>query len=278
MADVKDIKAVFDLLQSYRKNPRIKEKIIRNKISPYSSYSATKEFLKRIRKEEILFGPKLWINSGFVVDLKKSSRRSSLELFEEYRKNPQVSYLVALTGSYSILAFKRGASILKCAICVCPSYPATKSITEIELFEKGSLQRHEYPNWNELDWDVFNLMKDPTRSFGKVGGELGVSWVTVQTHFKKILKDCRIWVSFFPKGYKFYSNAVLTFKTKYEIDLKNELEKIDRTSFLYKFDDTIALFLHYETFDDIRTFELLKKKKKIRDLHFSMPIAWHDGF
>lgn len=278
MANVKDSEAAYDLLRFYRKNVRIKERTLRNEISPYNSYSATKEMVRRIRKNEILFGPRLWINSGFVVEIQKNSRKSSLELFEKYKNDPQVTYLIALMGSYSVLAFKKGASILKSAVCVYPSYPAQKSIPEIELSEKGCFERDEYPNWDELDWKVFHSMRDPTRSFGKVGGELKVSWATVRARFQKILKDCKIWVSFFPKGYRFYSDAVLTFKTEYEIDLKNELEKIDRTSFIYKFNDTIILFLHYETFEDIKTFELLKKKKKIRDLHFSAPIAWHDRF
>ncbi|MBU7012179.1 MAG: hypothetical protein HXS46_15950 [Theionarchaea archaeon] len=279
MADVKDLRAAYDLLQLCQKNPRIKEKTIRSKVSPYSSYSATKGFLKRIRKEEILFGPKLWINSGFVVDLVKKSRKSSLELFEKYQQEPQVTYVMGLMGTFSLLAFKRGASILKYAICTIPSYPGRKSITEIELTEKGPIERDEYPRgWDELDWKVFNSMRDPTRSFGKVGGELGVSWTTAQAHYKKILKDCKIWVTFFPEGYSSYQQAILTFETDYEENLKKELEKIDRTSFLYKYNNTNILFLLYHDYRDLRKFELLKKEKKIRNLTFSTPIAWKDQF
>lgn len=278
MVNVKDLLAAYKLLQAFRKNPRIKKKFIRKEISPYNSYSATEDFLERIRKEEILFGPKLWINSGFVVDLVKSGKKSSLELYEKYMEDPQVSYLMALMGAFSLLAFRRGASILKYAVCISPTYPAEKKITEIELYEKGEIEKNKYPNWDDLDWKVFNRMRDPTRSFGKVGGELEMTWMTVRKHFQKIIKDCDIWLSFYPKGEKTYPEAILTFKTKYEANLKSELEKIDRTSFMYKFNETIILYLHYDTYKDLKTFEILKKERKMRELQFSRPIAWENRF
>jgi hypothetical protein len=185
---------------------------------------------------------------------------------------------MALMGAFSLLAFRRGASILKYAVCISPTYPAEKKITEIELHEKGEIEENKYPNWDDLDWKVFNRMRDPTRSFGKVGGELRMTWMTVRKHFQKIIKDCDIWLSFYPKGEKTYPEAILTFKTKYEANLKSELEKIDRTSFMYKFNETIILYLHYDTYKDLKTFEILKKERKMRELQFSRPIAWENRF
>lgn len=68
-----------------------------------------------------------------------------------------------------------------------------KRIPEIELTEKGILERDVYPKWDELDWEVFFKMQYPLRSFGKVAGELDVYWVTVGNRFEKILKNCDIW-------------------------------------------------------------------------------------
>lgn len=276
MVELKDSQAAYELLQLYLENPRIKKKQIREEISPYSTYIATKEFLKRIRQEGIIFGPELWINSGFVVELIKNRKKSCLDLFEKYKEDSQTTYVIALIGEYSLLCFRRGASILKNAICVIPSFPAKKRIPEIELTEKGVIERAKYPNnWDDLDWKVFNSMEnDPNRSFGIVGGELRVSWTTVQTHFKKILKESAIWVSFFPKGYNYYQQALLKFKSKYEENLIKELEMIDRSSFLYKYDDTLLLLLYYEDYKDLKKFELLKKERKISNLSFSAPIAW----
>ena len=188
----------------------------------------------------------------------------------------EVTYIIALMGAYSLLCFRRGASILENAICIIPSFPAEKRISEIELTEKGDIERAKYPNnWDDLDWQVYySMKKNPNLSFGKVGGNLGVSWTTVQTHFEKILKNADTWVSFFPKGYDYYQKALLKFKTQYEENLKLELQKIDRSSFLYKYDENMLLLLFYEDYKDLRRFEILKKEGKIKDLSFSAPIAW----
>jgi hypothetical protein len=179
-------------------------------------------------------------------------------------------------GVHSLLAFRHGASILKNAICVTPSYPGEKKISDIELAEKGEITRDEYPhNWNDLDWSVFSCMKkNPGRSYGKVGGELGVSWVTVREHLKKILNDCKVSTSFYPKGYNYYQKALLRFTTKYERNLWEELKKIDRSSFLYKYDDSILLILFYEDYNDLKIFDILKKERKIKNVELSTPIAW----
>ena len=272
---MKDSQVAYALMQRYLQDVRIKEKTIREEISPYSTYTATKDMLKRIRENILISGPELWVNSGFVVELKKNKKRSCLDLFEEYRMDKDVTYVFALMGTYSLLCFRRGASILKNALCVIPSFPAEKEISEIELTEKGDIERAKYPNWDDLDWQVYHSMRrDPNLSFGKVGGVLGVSWTTVQMHFEKILKDVDIWVSFYPKGYNYYQKAILKFNTKYEKDLVSELQKIDRSSFLYKYDENLLLYLFYEGYKDLRRFEILKKEGKIRDLSFSTPIAW----
>jgi len=273
---MKDSQIAYALMKHYLSYPRIKEKTIREEISPYSTYTATKGMLERIHQKGIIFGPELWVNSGFVVELEKNKKKSCLDLFEERKKDNDVTYVIALMGAYSLLCFRRGASILKNAVCVIPSFPAKKKISEIELTEKGIIERAKYPsNWDDLDWQVYFAMEDnPNLSFGKVGGKLGVSWTTVQIHFKKVLKDTDIWVSFFPKGYAYYQKALLKFKTKYEENLKLELQKIDRSSFLYKYDEDLLLLLYYENHEDLRRFEVLKKEGKIRDLSFLVPIAW----
>jgi hypothetical protein len=186
---------------------------------------------------------------------------------------------MALMGSYSLLAFKKGASILKSAVCVIPSYPPKKEIIDIELTEKGELKRSPYPNgWDDYDWKVYHAMRQPNRSYGKVGGEIGSCWTTVRDHFRKILKDCDIWLSFYPKGYETYQKAILTFETKYETNLKEELSKIDRSTFLFKFNEKIILHLTFTHYSELRTFEIFKKERKIKNLRFSMPITHQNIF
>jgi hypothetical protein len=123
-------------------------------------------------------------------------------------------------------------------------------------------------------------MRDASTSFGKVGGKLGVPWQTVRDHFNKIVDDCKPWIIFLPKGYDNYQQAYLMFKTDYEVGLREELQKLDRTSIIWKFNDTILLHLfldetlfklhrHYQNFFN------LKKEGIIHDLHVSIPIGWY---
>ena len=75
MVNMKDSQMAYALMQHYLSSPRIKEKTIREEISPYSTYAATKEMLERIRKNILISGPELWVNSGFVVELKKNKKK-----------------------------------------------------------------------------------------------------------------------------------------------------------------------------------------------------------
>jgi len=64
----------------------------------------------------------------------------------------------------------------------------------------------------------------------------------------------------------------LTLKTEYEQDIRKELQKLDRTTYIYKMGKTILLNLFLDNNIDHRVFVELKKKGLIRDLHVSMPV------
>lgn len=197
--------------------------------------SSTITLLKRARDEKIIIGPKIWCNTGFEVELEFNLEDPFLKL-EKKKKTRKFSYLTALVGSLSLICFKKGASILEYAEAITPTFPAKKKIDEIVLEEKGELPRDEYPRkWDEKDWRVFETMRNPNFSFVKAGEKLGMSWHTVKNRFEKLLEDCKIWMLFFPKGYHSYQQSFLLFNTRYEIGLRNELEKLDRSSVLYKF-------------------------------------------
>ena len=115
-------------------------------------------------------------------------------------------------------------------------------------------------------------MRDPTVSYWEVSQSLEGSWQTVKRHYKKILKDCKVWAAFYPHGYRYYSQALLTFKTEYEVGLREELSMLDRSSFLFKFDNTLILHLFYDNSIQHYAFSRLKKEGKIHDLHVSIPV------
>ena len=197
-------------------------------------------------------------------------------LFTEKKNDRNVRYAVSFCGEHAVLALKKGACVLQYAEAVIPSFPAKKTIQEIRLTEIGKLEPDPFPcNWDELDWKVYYRMKNPLVSYPKVSHALGTTWQTVKNRYEKIAKSCKIWISFFPRGYDGYSQTFLTFKTDYEVGLRKELQKLDRTTYLYKFGDTVMINLFYELSIEHYTFSRLEKEGLIRDLSASIPIEWH---
>ena len=84
--------------------------------------------------------------------------------------------------------------------------------------------------------------------------------------------------TFFPKSIKNYQQCFALFKTDYEVGLRNELKKLDRTTIIYKFDDKILLHLFLDELLQILTFFKLKREGMIHDLHVSIPIYWHSKY
>ncbi len=279
MVKVSISKTAYDIFLEYLRDPRVKKKKIHEKISPYKTRVWTRKLLKEIMGTELIYGPRIWVNRGYEVLFKKNMDEDPLVVYNRYKRNPKVTYIMALEGAYSFFVLKRGASILKSAISVIPSYPGEKEIRGIELTEKGELPRSCYPSdWDEFDWKVYQYMRDPTVSFGKVAGEIGIAWPTVKKHYQKIMNDCTLWMGFFPKGYSAYFQSLLAFKTKYEISLYNELAKIDRSSYIFKYDNRILLHMFHNNNFEYYRFAELRKEGKIEDLKISFPVKYFNVF
>ncbi|KYK33403.1 MAG: hypothetical protein AYK18_15060 [Theionarchaea archaeon DG-70] len=246
--------------------------------SPYQAYKSTKKAIEEARANEILIGPSTYTNTGTDVQLFLEEKDHSLTFkkWEMSLNDPSVTYSVLLTGAHSLLIFKNGANILTFADSIKPSFPSSKKIENIKPTKRGKLSSDPYPHgWTKLDWKVFHEMRDPMLSFPKVAAKLDVTWQTVRNHFNKVISCCKPWISFFPNGLPNYYHVFLTFKTDYEIGIYEELRRLDRTSFIYKFEGTIGLFLYAESSLEHFVFLELEKKGIIHDLHVSIPVQWH---
>ncbi|KYK36907.1 MAG: hypothetical protein HXS46_04460 [Theionarchaea archaeon] len=280
MEDVRQIRTISRCVAAYCKYPRISVRELHKRCSHYQQRRSTTKLLKDAIEESVLIGPRIWCNSGIDVEIHRGLE-DPFEFLEENRKRSEITYIAALIGDLSAFCLKKGASVLQYAETVLPSYPAQKTLDQITLEEKGDLPSDQYPHgWDQLDWDVYEVMRNPLTSYAKAGSQLDVSWHTVKDRFEKIAKDCKTWILFLPKGYDNYQQTYLMFKTEYEANLREELQKLDRTSIIYKFNDTILLHLfldeallklhHY-----YRLFFELKKEGIIHDLHVSTPIEWY---
>jgi len=261
-------------------NPRIKYSQLHRLQTFYKAENSTIELIHAAFNRKIILSPILYCNSGIDVELRlKDEIEDQIGHLESLRNNPDVTRAVALFGEHSFLCFRKGASILKYAEAVKPTMNSSFKIKDLELKQKGKLPSDPYPRgWDELDWKIYDLMRDPRIPFPKISGhlqaedEFSVSWKTVSAHYEKIVKDCKSWVGFFPRGMDNYSQTFLTFRTDYEKDLRNELQKLDRSTYIYKMGKMIILNLFLDNNIDHRVFVELKKKGLIHDLRVSMPV------
>lgn len=69
-----------------------------------------------------------------------------------------------------------------------------------------------------------------------------------------------------------YYHVLMTFTTDYETGIERELEKLDRTTFIYKFEDIFMLYGALDGYKGIERFWNLEKEGKIHKLRVSDPI------
>lgn len=278
MLTIPQTEDLFAFVAAWSENPRLSVRKLHDKYSHYKNKKSTNDLVHYAREALIIMGPKIWCNSGCDFEIYKDSD-DPLFLLDLLKKRKEITYATAFIGKPSVICFKDGAHLLQYADSILPTFPAKRTIGDITLEKKGTLAADEYPHgWDDVDWDVFHYMRDPSVSFVDIGKRIKISWYTVKDHFEKIIKDCKIWISLFPKGYKNYQQSYVFLKTKYEIGLLEELKKLDRTSFLYKFENKLILHLFLDELLDVRVFYDLKRKGKVHDLHVTIPLGWYSTF
>ena len=272
------LEAIYSFMLVFNEYPRISIKKLHKRGSPFAAIVSTAELLKRAQDNLVFVGPRLFVNAHLDVELttiEESTMLNSIKLWSTITSDPKVRYAILFAGAHSLLIFKRGATVLTYAEAIKPTYPSSQTIYDIQPRVKGILEKDPYPrHWTELDWEIYEYAKFASIPLLTIGQKLNISWNTVKEHYKKIEKDCKTWHSFFPKGMMNYYNAFLTFQTDYEIGIRKELKKLDRTSFIYKTEDTLILYLFLDDQLQINKFLDLEKNGIIHDLRVSSPIQW----
>jgi len=284
MAEIRNLDTVYLYFSAKLRNPRISVTDFFPLQNAYESDSALRWLISDAFKMNIISKPEIFCNTGVSVEL-LSTCENQLKLLLECKEDPKTTYAIALCGAWSFVRVRKGASDLRFADRVVPTYPSKITPQEIFFNEKGKLKNDPYPHgWDEIDWEVYYLMKDPSDSYteairkSKKEGS-GLSRITIKRHFKKILKDCKLQMNFFPKGYKGYDQVFFTFRTDYEVGLHKALQKLDRTSFLWKVQDFITLNLFVEHYcATVRRFKELEENGLIRDLKVSIPNRHYTPF
>jgi hypothetical protein len=201
------------------------------------------------------------------------------------RRDPDTYFAIALYGDIEFICFHKGATILQHAAAVVPDSIQQGRLKDLYFDEAGELQQDPYPHkWDALDWKIYELMSKPRSvTFRQLGKKLDISWVAVKNRYNNLVKQCKLLSCFWPLGYDGYLQLAVSFKTKYEIGLVKALKKLGRTTYLYKFDDTIFLILFllpmaFSNNDTIKNFKELEKIGIIYDLRISSPLTFKNLF
>jgi hypothetical protein len=270
----------YKIYNEYLKNPRVKILALHNDVSPYKSKDSTYKLIEEAFKNGVIIGPFIYCNTGFSVKISKENK-NPLKIIQNLEKNvdSRVTHAITLSGDYNFLKILCGGNQLVYSESTRPSCPASLKVEEFSfLGAEGRLGIDNPPdNWDDVDWSVYNAMRRPTVSFFEIGKKLGLSWMTVKRHYEKIIEDCKVLISFFPRGYNGYDRILLTFGTKYEIELKRALERLDRSSYLWKYDNTIILTLFIDKYNETTDrFYELEENGLIQNLKVSIPIRYYE--
>jgi hypothetical protein len=280
MSKLNRLNTIYDIYRAILANPRTSMLDIHNNISSYRSRNTTIELVKWAREEQIITGPYLYCNSHARVTLVKGVD-NPLKAFQEVKKDPSVTYAILLCGEYSLLKVTRGGDerghVLTNSDIIIPQFNGKEMFDVDDIQEEGKLPEDPYPeSWDSMDWKVYSAMGDPSIPFLQIGKKLDVSYMTVKRHYEKIIIECKIDGGFFPRGYRAYSKISLIFKTEYEIGLKKSLKKLNKSSYIWKFDDKLILFLFGKDQNKMcEIFQEMEEKGIIHDLHVSIPTRYY---
>ncbi len=248
--------------------------------SPYLRKQTTTNIINEAFEKRVIAGPYLYCNSNIEVEL-IDNLRNPLKYWQEHKEDPGVNFCLALRGDWSYICFKKGASMLEFTDTPLPSYPALCKIENIYFEEEGALPQDEYPHgWDDDDWVVYSAMREARKkTYRELEKELGLSMFTIRKHYLRILEQCKVLVCFFPHRFEGYQYVLLTFKTKYEVGLRKALSKLDRSTYLYKYDGLIILHLQVDPGAQeynraTARFGELEEMGIIHDLRVSIPSRW----
>lgn len=237
-----------------KENPRIATRELFRIIASLRKWKilhgSAQQILDKLFKDKILIGPYLYRRSGTKVTI---SEKKDIDA-EELRKRD--SFGISLVGQYSYLGVSQdGPGNLQYAELVGPSVPP-KIVLEKSLQGEGEFIDHCFDRpqklesdrsveWDSIDWRIYEAMRNPRQNFFEVGTELSMPWKMVRERFQRIVKDCKVFMGFFPLGYLRYDHLLVTMRTEYETGIEKFLQGLDRSSWLLKVDDILVLYLFH---------------------------------
>lgn len=281
------LKLLLNYCYAVRQDPKIPISEIHKNYSPYERTISTTNTIRKAIDGNVIAGPFLFANTGIEILLSQDIDNPR-KFYEECKKDKNVNLAVLSHGHWPIFICKQGANTLQYHSSILPSngFNFDKKRDENIFFEeKGILPVDQYPHkWFENHWKTYHCLKSPRKkSFREAGKELGFSWETAREYFIDVLKQCKIVTTFYPLGLESYSPLLLTFKTDYETGIVKGLKTLDRTTLLYKANNTIILIAGTPPVPKAQNhfsnrFQRFEEMGLISDLHISTPLKSHRAY
>ncbi|MGD2248923.1 MAG: hypothetical protein PVF58_11005 [Candidatus Methanofastidiosia archaeon] len=280
------LKLLLHYCYAVRQNPKIPISDIHRKYSTYSRRKSVTDALTKAYERKVITGPFLFVNSGIEV-LLLNDVDNPRKFFEECKKDKKTNLAVVSHGHWPLFLCKQGANTLQYHNSILPNKGKIKGkkVKKIFFEEKGTLSEDLYPHgWTEKHWETYYCMKSPRSiSFKEAGKKLGVSRVWARKYFLEVLEQCKVMTNFFPLGKETYSPLLVTLKTDYETGIVKGLKTLNRTTFLYKAENTLILLMGVDPKPKAQNyltnkFQRLEEMGLISDLHVSTPYDWHKAF
>jgi len=246
-----------------------------------STFETASKYLHKMYECKISLNPSLnlrtyensYITAYF---LKSTSKYSPSHTFENLAKDPKISKVIFLAGTYDFLVTtrqkdvdfkKHGVSIAKESIMYTSLFTVPKGWKEkmrnalmafaYSTLEHSMLKREmeDFLPWENIHWDIFYSMKDDVRTpFAHVAKDVSVAADTVKKHFyKTVLPYCNVAHYFFPKGYDWYLQSLVIVESDHEKALIDTLSLLPCTSYVYILEKEVVLTIFHEGVNDVMT-------------------------
>ncbi len=231
---------------------------------------------------------------------KKTGQRGiARTFFELYRKTikQEIGLAMCLAGNHDFFIMTRKkdvdleslgleieeSSILYDPIFTIPQgwqYPVKECVYRFfrNDFSKGKLDRihHGVLNWEELQWNIYQLMHRNLRtSFKYVARKTKVFSDSFKYNlYKKIIPCCTMAHYFFPKGYHSYNKIFMKVKSDYEASIIKALSSFPCTTYVYPLKESAVMIIFHEGVRDIFIFtKKLEEKGLVDELLLCVPLA-----
>lgn len=269
---------------SMRSDPRIPTLEIHRNQDLYKNRGTTEQRLRQILEKKIIQGPFLYTPQFKTFANLYANVEDPFEEFSLIKECPSTSYMVLLGGVHDLFVIKEDEDDMSYIVrnIWFTEGGLGKSERNLQFVEKEGYLDEHFDALSKKESVMYEHLRRARKSYRTVAEEVGVSWMTVRNYYEKIMGKVKVLVAFFPDGYSSYNYLLMDFSTDYEIGIKEMLEQLPTTSYIFSLEsletgerELATVLFVYDVNLMTRFFKYLQKEKKIRNLKISIPARFY---